>query len=147
MIGEIASDWGGPPVPSAERYAGIRVGRAIATSRRDARAKRVVPSSLHAGDEDGGGPQSPIQGSSAADHLRAGPEAEGRAFVCKETIVCRGQGGVGQQHSSGASCHGRTASTGGESPRNDGRQKGRIRNQCQIDTRPAEVETRDAFVH
>ena len=72
---------------------------------------------------------------------------QGRAFVCKETIYqhlyAEGKAGNPLWRFLPRAHRKRWR----RCPRDDGRGKGRIRNQRRIDTRPAEVETRETFGH
>ena len=117
-----------------------------ADARAQARAKRVVPRRFT--------PEMKEEVARCLQYKGSTPQIisgqarkQGRAFVCKETIY---------QHLYAEGKAGGTLwrflprahrKRWRRCPRADGRGKGRIRNQRRIDTRPAEVETRETLGH
>ena len=117
-----------------------------ADARAQARAKRVVARRFT--------PEMKAEVARGLRYRRSTPQIisaqarkQGRAFVCKETIYrhlyAEGKAG-GTLWSLLPRAHRKRRR---RCPRDDGRGKGRIRNQRRIDARPAEVEAREVFGH
>ena len=117
-----------------------------ADARAQARAKRVVPRRFT--------PEMKAEVARCLRYKGATPQIisaqarkQGRAFACKETIYqylyAEGKAG-GTLWRCLPRAHRKRRR---RCPRDDGRGKGRIRNQRRIDARPAEVEAREVFGH